>query len=234
MAGGGGGPCGGIGDDALNFGLMVGGISFMAGAEVDDATLAAGPGAAGAKNIAAFKPGYHDEFIRRGNVEEFTVHFFMRDIKVGREAIGNGVSGVDDEEAFTFAGLAPMESTASAHQFFKRLGIVCGVEKDHAHAFQRTLVDAFDDFVANFGVGHVAPPEKDVSRGKKCVGEAVIRLILSRCGDEGGRQEFFQSALESDVDTFGIDAFNYFVFEFVTEFIPDRDAKRGHEHSFQE
>src|SRR5947199_163893 len=57
-AAGGGGKGDGVGDDALDVGVVIDGECLVAGAEVDDFAFAAAPGAAAAKDFAAFEPAY--------------------------------------------------------------------------------------------------------------------------------------------------------------------------------
>src|SRR4051812_24999074 len=60
---GGGGPDDGVRDDALDALVVVDGKCLVAGAEVDDFAFAATPGAAAAKNFAAFEPADGEELV---------------------------------------------------------------------------------------------------------------------------------------------------------------------------
>jgi hypothetical protein len=226
--GAGGGPVDGVGEDAADFGLVVGGEGFVAGAEVDDFAFAAGPGAAGAEDVTAFEPGDHDEFVGGGDVEEFAVHFFVGDVEVFGEAVGDFVGGVDDPEAFELAGLAPFEAAAGAHEFAEGLGEVGGVEKDDAHTFEDALVDFGGDFVADIVVGHVAPPGHDVGVGEEFVGEAVVGGVEDGGADLDLVAEVFGDGGGQDVvHAVGVDFADGFVADFVAELVPDGDAEGG-------
>ncbi len=178
------GPFDSVGEDAADFRLVIGGEGLVAGTEVDDFAFAAGPGAAGAEDVSAFEPGDHDEFIGGGDVEMFAVHFFVGDVEMFGEAVGDFVGGVEDPETFKLAGFAPFEAALGAHEFAERVGIVGGVEDDEAHAFEDAVVDFFDNVIGDFVVGSVAPPGHDVGVVEDVVGEAVVR------GIEGGGSDF--------------------------------------------
>src|SRR5437773_11743906 len=65
---GGGGPAGGVGDDAEDVLVVVGGIGLVAGAEVEDLAPPAVVAAAAAEDLAAREPADEDEVVRRGDV----------------------------------------------------------------------------------------------------------------------------------------------------------------------
>ena len=50
------GPADSVFDDLFHLRIVIGGISLVAGAEVNDLAVAALPGAAGAENLAALEP----------------------------------------------------------------------------------------------------------------------------------------------------------------------------------
>src|SRR5437763_995208 len=56
-------------NDALNLGVVINGIKFVARAEVKDPPAAAGPAIAAAENFSALEPRNEDLFIRRRNAE---------------------------------------------------------------------------------------------------------------------------------------------------------------------
>ena len=62
-------PVNGVGNDALNVGVMEGGAGLVAGLEVEDFPQSASEGHAAAENFTAGKPTDKYGFVRLGNVK---------------------------------------------------------------------------------------------------------------------------------------------------------------------
>ena len=97
-ADGGAGPADGVGDDLLDLGVVISWIRFVAGAEVEDAAVAALPGGAAAEDLAASEPRDEEELVGLGDAERFAIHFLLGYLEVFADALGDGVGGVDVPE----------------------------------------------------------------------------------------------------------------------------------------
>ena len=220
------GPMDGVGYDLLNLWIVIGGVGFMARAEVENLALAASPSGAGSEDLATGKPADEEEFVRGGNAEGFAIHLLGRELDVGADALGDGVGRADVPEAFLVSGLAPSEGASVAHEGLEDLGVVAAVEDDETHAFEDAGANLGDDGVGDVSVGHVAPPSKDVSLLEDSVGEAVLGFV------EGGGADsevgvFSKGVGDGLVHAVRIKRGDLGVFLFVAEFAPDGDADDG-------
>jgi hypothetical protein len=104
-----------------------------------------------------------------------------------------------------------------------------GVEEEDAHALEDARVDAPDDVVTDFVVGHMAPPEENIGVGEERFGEAVFGLAEDGGLDAGFGKERLERGGEGGVDALGIEATDHVVELLVAEFVPDGDGERsGH------
>src|SRR5690606_29947572 len=136
------GPLDCVRDDVENLRMIVNGVGFVAGAEVEDAPLAAIETASAAEHLAAFKPADEDEFIRRRYVKALTVHFSLFDFEVLAQSGRNGVIGLYNPDALFLSDLAPLEIAGRPHECLEDLREVSRVKDDQPHTTQDPLLDS--------------------------------------------------------------------------------------------
>ena len=163
----------GVADDGADVLVVVGGAGFVTGLEVEELAVAPVPQAAGAEYLAAAEAAQEYQLIGGGNVEEFTVHFFLPKINAFRHIPGNGMTGIDAPKLF-FVALPPAQGAGGAKQLPHGLAQVTGVEDDEAHAPAHMVTDPGGDFVGNVLMGDVPPPEQHVGVLKHLLTEAAL------------------------------------------------------------
>jgi hypothetical protein len=216
-------PANAVGDHALDIRMMVDGVDFVPGAEVEDAAEAACPSRAAAEDFAALEPRHKDQFVRCWNSKGFTVHFGVFDLDAVADACGDGVAWIDHPDALSLACFPPAEGATRAHESLEDFREMPGVKDDESRASEDALLHAGDGFVEDGVVGGVAPPEEDVCFVENGLGQALIWLI--ECG--GADDEIVVVAecfRQQTVDAFGVDLCDGGVLAFVNEFVPDGDA----------
>src|SRR5262245_56088151 len=92
------GPLHTVFDDPQHILIVIGRERLVAGAEVEDASRAAGPAAAGAEDFAAAEAGDEHGLLGLGDVEELAVHFLAPNDEVIVDALHAGVAGPRDPE----------------------------------------------------------------------------------------------------------------------------------------
>ena len=70
-----------ISQNQLRTRIEIDGIHFVSGRKIENFPVAAFPGAAGTKNLAAFEPRNKNNFVRRRDREWLTVHFGVGDLE---------------------------------------------------------------------------------------------------------------------------------------------------------
>src|SRR5690606_13508592 len=113
------GPDHGVGEDALDLRLAVGGGLPVAGAEVEDLALASAEHGAGAEHLAAGEGGDEDELVGGGDVEHLPVHLLLGDDDRVRHAAGDRVGAVDGPDPLLLALVAPQQVAGGAHQLLE-------------------------------------------------------------------------------------------------------------------
>lgn len=223
----GGGPADPVGNDPLDLRMMVNGVTFVARAEIKDATAAATPGASAPEHLAALEPGDEYQIVWSRDAEGFAVHFALLQFDVVIDAVGDGVSGIHHPDAFPFPGLAPAQGATGAEDAFEEFGPMTAVEDDESHAFEHAGVDAGDDVVSYLVMGGMPPPREDVGIAKDLLGETVIGFGQG-CGSNGVDSVASESLRESAMDAVWINLGDLGMLAFVDVFVPDRDAKGWH------
>ena len=94
---------------------MIGGMGFMAGAEVEYFAFAPYVTAAAPENLAAFEPAHKNQGLGIRDIKELTVHFFMRKFEVFRQAFGYRMAGMGDPEPFLLSCFPPGKYAGGAH-----------------------------------------------------------------------------------------------------------------------
>lgn len=224
-------PANAVGDHALDVGMMVDGINFVPGAEVEDAAEASCPSRAAAEDFAALEPRHKDQFVRCRNAKGLSIHFGVFDLDAVADACGDGVAWIDHPDALSLACFPPAEGAARAHESFEDFREMPGMQNDESHASEDALLHTGDGFVEDGVVGGVAPPEEDVGFIEHCLRNALFRLIERRCADDQivvGAQNLRQEP----VDTCWVNRGDGRVLAFVDVLVPDGDADGGG-HGFQ-
>src|SRR2546427_42076 len=73
------GPFDGVRDDPADVLVVVHRVVLVPGAEEEDLAVASAERATGAENLAPCEGADEDQFLRRGDVKEFSVHFLLVD-----------------------------------------------------------------------------------------------------------------------------------------------------------
>lgn len=109
-------PTDSVGDHPLDLWMMIDRITFVTGAEIKDASAATAPCAAAAEDFTALEPGNENEIVGCGDAERFAIHFALFEFDAVVDAIGDGMTGVDDPDSLPFTGFAPAKgATGSKH-----------------------------------------------------------------------------------------------------------------------
>ena len=67
-----------------------------------------------------------------------------------------------DPQAFAVVGFAPFEIARCSHKGFENLREMPRVQNHQTHSCMNSSLDALDNFVADFIVRHVTPPEEHI------------------------------------------------------------------------
>lgn len=222
----------GVADNGLHGGLIEGGEGFMPGLEIEDLPVAAAIEAAGAEHLAARVVADQKQAVRRGDHERFAVGLLVFQAEATVNAAGNGVGRLDYPQKLGVAALAPAEVAGCSQQIAERLGMVRGVQGDHAHARENRVANEIGDRVRNMVVRHVAPPDQNVGLVENFFGNAAVGVAdLAVFIVEGRRADFDVVAAEKIgngvVNAAGVNFFHFFVGLFVFEFVPDQNTDHG-------
>ena len=125
--------CDGVGDHALDVGVVVDRVVLVAGAEVEDPPGAAPKAAAAAEHLAAGERADEDELVGRRDVEVLAVHLVRVDDDRVRDAGGDRVRGVDGPHQLALAVVAPAQAARGAEQALEDLRVVRRVQGEQAH-----------------------------------------------------------------------------------------------------
>ena len=153
------------------------------------------------------------------------VHFLVLYLKVGGQPLGDGMRGVDDEDALTLAHLVPGKGAGGAHQAHKGLGLVAGVQHDQAHAGEHVHLHPLGYLVGHQMVAYMAPPYQHISIGQHFLGQAALGIIQR--GGANGDVLAFQHALDSHVQAVRVYGGGAGIVFFMIEFIPYGYADHG-------
>ncbi len=173
-----GGPAHRVGDDALNIGVVVCRVGFVAGAEVEDPAQPPRIAAAAAEDLAALEPAYEHQLVRGRDVERFAVHFLRLQVEVFGQALGDRVASGDRPDPLPLARDPVFQVAGGAHQAVEDLGEMRGMQRDQPHSRQHPRLDAVHDGVIDLMVMPVTPPEQDIGFGQDGFGQPMLRLIL--------------------------------------------------------
>ncbi|MPM86493.1 hypothetical protein SDC9_133582 [bioreactor metagenome] len=206
---------------------MINREGFVAGLEVEHLAVTALEGEPAAEYFTAFKPGEENNFGFRRHIEPLAVHLLVRKLEIFADALRDRMRGGNIPKSFFFGDFAPFERAAATGDRLEDFGKMTGMEHDQAHAFLNALQYFGDDFIADFAMGTMPPPDQHVGGLDDLVAQAVIGLVKGRGADleVGGGNAGFDCA----VDAFGVELPDGRDFLFVTEFVPDCDSDFFHE-----
>ena len=172
-----------VADHPLDVLIVIGGIGFVSGAEIEDPAVAPPPGGAAPEHLTAREPGDEDQFIRSGDAKRLAVHLLRRQLEIVAQAGRDRVRRTHVPQALPVVRFAPFQRTGIAHQRPEDLGVVRRVQHDEAHALEHPAMHAGNHLVLNLGVGQVAPPREHVGFLKDGGGQSVGRFVKRRGAD---------------------------------------------------
>ena len=151
----------------------------MPGLEEENPSIASGPGAAGAKHLSPAEPSGKYHVVGFGNVEKFTEHFFLLQLKGGRDAPGNRMGGGGCPDSLKIV-ISPAERAAGAQEQLQRLAQMGRVQGDEAHAGQHLLLDLLCQLIRDCVMDGMAAPDQHVRILQDLVGQAESRHVQSQ------------------------------------------------------
>ena len=194
------GPADCVVDDSEHVVELVGWVGFVSRSEVEDSAdafaltdslsgtggeLGVDPGADGPDKTAwerlvpDAEERLEDHLLGGWNVEWGAVHFFSFDHEV-LDILRDWVPGSADADGLTVVGLAPaaFEVSGAVQDGFEGFAVVAAVEADEAHSLLVDLgFDHVGDFVFDFSVSSVPPPDEDVGVVKHFLGDALVFFV---------------------------------------------------------
>ena len=98
------------------------------------------------------------------------------------------------------------------------------MEHDEPKPFEYSIVEFFNNIVAYFLVGHVAPPNQDVGLFQHFVRQLMFGFIeCCSLHDNGASKAMAKCIGYGNVNAFGIDCLHQVIGLFVPKFVPHRD-----------
>lgn len=97
--------------------------AFMAGTKIENAPASPVIAATRSKNLSALNPTNENQVVRLRDIEGLAVHFRLGNNNGFRQALCNGMCGVDNPYPFTLAAfmLAPAKIAGGTHEPSKQL-----------------------------------------------------------------------------------------------------------------
>ena len=156
------GPIYGVFDDLYNFLVIIRGIAFVTGLEIEDSAKLAGVAAARTEDLSALVGGDENYLVGVGDSERLAIDFLMLEIYKVADALSNGMSRLYLPNPFKVVVTAPEKVALGAHKELKRLTVMCRMKGDKAHSAPYMAADPFGVFFGNFLMRHMSPPDKYV------------------------------------------------------------------------
>jgi hypothetical protein len=75
-----------------------------------------------AEYVASLEPAHQDQFVRRGDIEVFTVHLFVLELEIFTQACCDWVTRVNHPQALFLSNFSPFQITLGAHQLAENPG----------------------------------------------------------------------------------------------------------------
>ena len=94
-------PTDSVFDDSLYVFILISGVGFVSGLEIEDFTVSACECATAAENLAAVEPTDENNIVRIRNIKRFPVHFFVFKQKTILHALCDGMIRFYRPNAFT-------------------------------------------------------------------------------------------------------------------------------------
>ena len=222
------GPVHRIAQDGLHISVVIGGIGFVAGPEVEHIARTPFVGQARPEHLAALKPADKHGFQRIGHAERLAIHFLLLQLEMLGQAPGNRVVPGRDPQTFPLARLAPGQVARGAHDLFENLGKMRRMQQDQTHAGPDRLGHTFDHGILDLAMGGMPPPDQHVRFGQTGSRQAMFGFLQS---GRGGRNPLVgvQRIGNALVHPLGVNVCDDLVCLFVDVFAPDHCAD---DHAF--
>ena len=195
----------------------------MTGLEVEDLTAATLIAAAGTEHFTGVIPSQEHQLVGFRNREGFTVALFHGNLKMSRQALGNGVSRIDHENPFSGI-IVPGQVTGGTHQLPEDLGVMRGVQSHQAHTLHDMVIYPVNHLVRNPVVAHMTPPEQNVGVIQNLISQAAVGIIQG----SGTNHEFRilpQGFRHGFMEAVGVIGTANLIGLFVQVFIPNSNTK---------
>ena len=170
-------PVNGVGDDALNVGVMEGGAGLVAGLEVEDLARVAEVGHTRTEDVAVLIPTAEDELVRLGNEEGLGVKLLGFDEEFVGDSRCDGVCGKHIPHDLSLVA-TPGEIAHCADDRAEGFRMMRGMESDEAHlAHINAALDLGHEGIVYLSVSHVSPPDENVCVVKHLVRQTLIGVV---------------------------------------------------------
>ena len=154
----------------------------MAGLEIEDLSVAPGPGGAAAEQLASPIAVGKQQVVRLGDIEGLAIDLLLLQLKGLGDPLCNGVSavhGVHPGEVH----LAPFQIAAGAQQVAEGLAEMSRVQGNKAHAPLYPFHHPKGQLIRHRVVGHMPPPNKHVRFIQQLVRQTELRVVQSGVRD---------------------------------------------------
>lgn len=169
-------PSNGVADNLLYVFILIRGIGFVTGLEIEDLSISSRKGTSAAEDLTSVEPTDENDFVGIGNIERLAVHFLILKQKSVLDALGNGMIRLDRPD--TLAGIVtPLEIAGRTHQPFENFGVMSRMENDKPHTAENRLLYTVHDLVTDSRVTHMSPPDKNVRIRKNLLAKTVLGHI---------------------------------------------------------
>ena len=200
--------------------ILIVGIGFVAGLEIEDFACSPAEHTAGAEDLSALVPADKDQLIRLRNQERLRIHLLLSQIDIGAYALDNGMGRIDRPDPGGGAVLTPAKLPGGSQQPLEGLGDMPGMEHDQTHAAQHPIRHPLGGFIRNLLMMGMTPPEQHVRIVQHLLGQSVLRLVQGGEAHLKGRV-LSQSFPDALMEPLGIDGLDRLHLLFMTEFVPD-------------
>lgn len=153
------GPVYRVFDDLYNFLVIIGGIAFVTGLEIEDPAKLAGVAAARTEDLSALVGGYENNLVGVGDSERLAVDLLVLEIYKVADALSNGMSRLYLPNPFKVVVTAPEKVALGAHKELKRLTVVCRMESNETHTAMYRVADPLGHLIGDLMVSHMTPPK---------------------------------------------------------------------------
>jgi len=219
------GPLHRVPQDLPDLLVIIGRIGLVSGAEIENLPLTATKRACAPHHFSALEPTDHDQFIRSRDIEVLPVHLLPLQFHVFADSRHDRMSGIDNPQSFFLVGHPPLERAGCAHQTSEYLRSVSRMQHDEPHAPQHPAMHPVDNRIGHFFMRFVSPPNQNICRIQRILGQAMLRFVQSGIPDLDPVPHAFANRR---MDSGGIHGSHLVVFPFMAKLVPDRQMDRPH------